>query len=181
MVATRTNHFLCKKCFEKFSDLERRQIRKNFNGLGTKMAQDIMPTFLLVQTGIRQSAVKRQRVYSTTHKSTSYHYFITKGRDEVSVYRKAFSNLLGGKECRIKRLAKLKSEGTMPTDGWGKHHNRPNAYIEEKINLIENHIKSFPKYQTNYNSKITYYLSSDLSVNKMHSLFLEKHFPLWKW
>lgn len=145
---------------------------KRFNGLGSKLAQDVY-----LQSGIRPSKVQRRRKNAVTHKSTSYNYFISKGKDEVSVCRTAFHNLHGENEGRIKRLAGLKSENAAPTDGRGKHHNRPNAYSDEKLNLIEDHIKSFPRYQTHYNSKITYYLASGLSVAKMHRLFLGKHFP----
>lgn len=136
------------------------------------MAQD-----LYLQSGIRPTAVKRKRKNAETHKSTTYFYFIRKGIQEVSVCRKAFCSLHGEKEGRIKRLAKLKSEGAVPCDDRGKHHNRPNAYSEDKLNLIDNHIKSFPKQQTHYNSKVTFYLSSELSVAKMHRLFLAIHYP----
>lgn len=130
-----------------------------------------------LQSGIRTSPVIRKRKNAATHKTTSYFYFISKGKDEVSVCRTAYYRLHGETEGRIKRLANLKSKGLLPCDGRGKHHNRPNAYNEEKLHLIDSHIKSFPTYQTHYSSTVKYYLSSELSVAKMHRLFLHKHFP----
>lgn len=135
------------------------------------MAQDVY-----LQGGIRPSSVKRPRPNAAVHKSASYHYFISNGKDEVNVCRKAFCNLHGINEGRVKRLAKIKADDGVPTDGRGRHNNRPNAYKEETLNLIEEHIKSFPKMQSHYNSKISYYLSNGLSVAKMHRLFLQQHF-----
>ena len=70
---------------------------------------------------------------------------------------------------------------TSPMDKRGKHTNRPNRIDDTIITQIDQHICSFPAKSSHYsrnNNHHKKYLSEDLSVAKMHRLYLEKFEPV---
>lgn len=87
----------------------------------------------------------------------------------------------GISKSRVERLAKhLAHNVTSPPDMRGKHANRPHAVKEELVAQVDEHIRSFPRRKSHYSrtDNVTkYYLSSELSVKKMHTLYLQKHEP----
>lgn len=102
------------------------------------------------------------------------------GRDTF-VCKGAFCGLHGIKKGRVNRVANHKLTcDTPPLDKRGKSMgSRIRKKGEEEINKIKLHIKSFPTRQSHYsrNTTVRKYLSPELSVKKMHLLFLEKHEP----
>jgi hypothetical protein len=64
-------------------------------------------------------------------------------------------------------------------DGRGKHANRPNRIPDDVVARIDSHIKSFPRQTSHYtlNASPDKYLSADLSVRRMHHLYLIKFEP----
>ena len=68
---------------------------------------------------------------------------------------------------------------TSPQDLCGKHTNRPNKIPVAIQKQIKEHIRSFPSKESHYSRKDTSrkYLSSELSVAKMHELYLEHYEP----
>lgn len=84
---------------------------------------------------------------------------------------------------RVERLASniaYNEATTAPPDLRGKHHNRPNAISDEIIQTIDTHIKSFPRRSSHYSRSKNikkYYLSPELSVKRMHELYLERYEP----
>ena len=97
------------------------------------------------------------------------------------VCKTSFAGLHGISKSRVERLAKYMSNNvTSPPDLQGKHGNRPHAIPEDTIINVENHIRSFPRRKSHYSRKDNlkhYYLSSDLNIKKMHSLYVQKHEP----
>lgn len=67
----------------------------------------------------------------------------------------------------------------MSNDRRGKHENRPNRVPDAVIELIDAHIRSFPRRVSHYSRKDRkrYYLSPELSIQLMHRLYLQQHEP----
>lgn len=101
---------------------------------------------------------------------------------EQKICRQALLSLHSITKSRLERLQKhlIDNNGTPPTDLRGKHDNRPTKISEDTDTKIREHILSFPKYKSHYSRNKNlkhYYLSPDLSVTKMHKLYLQKHEP----
>jgi len=65
-------------------------------------------------------------------------------------------------------------------DERGRHHNRPKKIPEEAKEKVREHIKSFPQRKSHYSQKDNRkrkYLSENLSISRMHDLYLEKYEP----
>ena len=80
---------------------------------------------------------------------------------------------------RVDRLSFFaKTSPTPPIDKRGKHAN-PNAMSDETVRRIHQHIKSFPAIESHYGRGSTSkkYLSSHLSVVKMHEMYMEAFEP----
>lgn len=62
-----------------------------------------------------------------------------------------------------------------PIDQRGSHDTRPRMIADDILNQIDSHIRSFPARESHYSRKDSekHYLSSDLSVSKMHELYLQ--------
>lgn len=88
----------------------------------------------------------------------------------------------GIKKGRINRLINhLKVNVTPPSDGRGRHNNRPNQITPETVAQIRNHIMSFPKYKSHYSRSDNiskYYLSPLLNTARLHELYLQKYEPV---
>ena len=69
------------------------------------------------------------------------------------------------------------SSGLPPKDMRGLHTNRPRAFTTEENDIIINHIKSFKGRTSHYalNRTKRIYLSEDLNITKMYTMFLEKY------
>lgn len=72
---------------------------------------------------------------------------------------------------------KLKMGDLIPQDNRGKHLNRPHAVNNNVRQKVIEHIASFPTIENHYSRKdsLKKCLSMDLSVKKMHRIFLEKY------
>lgn len=60
----------------------------------------------------------------------------------------------------------------------GKHKNRPNKLSDHILFKIKTHILSFPRYISHYSrhdNENKRFLSSELSISKLYSLYLEKY------
>jgi len=81
----------------------------------------------------------------------------------------------------VKRLVNEgKNKVVSPIDKKGIHYNRVNK-MPLSINFqIDNHIKSIPARESHYSRKdnnSVIYLSPDLNITKVYSMYLEKHEP----
>ncbi|XP_074041518.1 uncharacterized protein [Leptinotarsa decemlineata] len=96
--------------------------------------------------------------------------------EDVPVCRKAFIH--GTTKRRIEHIVmSLKLEGQAPTDGRGKHKNRPHKLSEAKVAAVKNHIASFKGRNAHYSLQKTskIFLPEELNVKKMHLMYMEKH------
>jgi hypothetical protein len=95
---------------------------------------------------------------------------------------KAFIGILGIGGKQVKNLNKYswanKDGPIVPVDLRGKHDSRPNRIPKDVVVQIDAHIKSFPREGSHYALKTsTKFLAADLSVRKMHQLYLEIYEP----
>ena len=78
----------------------------------------------------------------------------------------------------VKRVRNIRvKDCSPPIDQRGKHDNRPNKISSDSVTCVKTHILSFPR-QTSHYSRASNpnkrYLSPELNIKKMHSLYLQK-------
>lgn len=168
------------KCFDKITPESRSIILKEFNMMDSHDKQNAYLSGLISLLPIIRRRPRKPENEAKFHEAT-YKYRVRAKIDEalqdVQVCRKAFMSLHGIGKKKIEYLVKsLKLDGTIQTDKRGKHHNRPHKLSDECVNNIRNHIKSFPSRNSHYGLKDSkkVYLSEDLNLKKMFSMFLEK-------
>lgn len=168
--------FRCKKsCYGRISEEERINIFNRFLTFNTKNEQDAY-----LHSLISASKVKRYRPRNTAEGSKKkphgacYDYHVSTTLGKYTVYKKAFGSIHGIKPDRIRRLCNLVSHGKVPVDNRGKS-TPANAKPGHVIQAIREHIESYPQKITHYGNKEYKYLSADLNIKIMHSLFKAKH------
>ena len=107
-----------------------------------------------------------------------YTYKIKCGEFEKVVCREGFASLHGIGVKRVRRVAQLTAHGTTPNDKRGKHSKQATKSDDIKLK-IDAHITSFPYRVSHYggHGNKRRYLSADLNVLKMFTMFLSKHYP----
>ena len=107
-----------------------------------------------------------------------YHYRVKLSTDEYLVCREGFASLHGVGTGRVRRVASLVGTGGIPVEKRGTHNNHPSVSREAQAK-VEDHIRSFPFRVSHYGgiSRKIRFLDCNLSVTKMYTTFLEKHFP----
>lgn len=171
----------CKyKCFTKLNKTDKHNVLTKFNAIGDQGGQD---KYLAGQIDVQR--VQRRRCKSGTGKqrSASNVYKIRFGKKSFRVCKQAFASLHGISRKRVERIAKSLNEDGATTpmeDQRGRHHNRPNAVPQDVVDKVHNHISSFRGRESHYSradNSGRKYLSSELSVKKMHALYLKLHEP----
>ena len=115
--------------------------------------------------------------------SVEYQIRTEKGLNQ-KVCQKAFVLIHGFGKRRLEVLRKKMPVGsTVPApDRRGKHNNRPLKVSEELHQKVREHILSFPARQSHYSrhdNRGRLYLSPDLSIARMHQMFLAEHDPTY--
>jgi len=175
---------LCKnKCFSLFSDEDKETILSLFNAIGGKNTQD---TYLVGLLDVKKVFRHRSRQGNGPKKTCSVKYKVkinnsTDNEPFYYVCKKAFASLHGIGISTVERLVKeSKNKVASPVDKRLIHYNRVNK-MPLSINFqIDTHIKSFPARESYYSRKVNngvIYLSPDLNISKMYSMYLEKHEP----
>lgn len=92
--------------------------------------------------------------------------------------KNAFISIYGVTRGKVDYLlSNMKKTGQPHVDSRGKHHNRSHKLSNETVETIRNHIKSFKGRGSHYSLANTkkVYLSDDLNISKMFSLFKKSH------
>lgn len=178
--------FSCKryKCFEKIGFQERQIILDNFNSLSSKDQQDSYLAGLISFKNVKQRRPRRVRNDeddgdgpSFDHSVAFYYKVRTTGKEEALCHT-AFLSLHGISRGRLRRIQdSIRVSCLPPCDARGKHGNRPSKTPNEILNLIRLHIKSFRGRQSHYSRRDNpekIYLPEELTVRKMHKLFLNE-------
>lgn len=97
----------------------------------------------------------------------------------MKVCAKAIASIFAVSEMRIRRIRNsLAMTGFSPTDGRGRHANRPRKTKPADTEVVMSHISSFKGRQSHYTRRLDkkkVYLPSELNVKKMYEMFIELH------
>lgn len=162
----------CKKqCTLNYGLEERQQILKNVYNGRPKNEQDTYLTGLIEKLPV----ARRRNRNEIQRRANTFAYFILSNSERIQVCRKAFSVLHAIGNKAIFRLTSKLAEGTQPEDKRGKHIFRTNAIPQETIQIIDEHIRSYPLKQSHYSTRTIQYLDANLNIKTMHDMFLVKH------
>ncbi|KAJ8884261.1 hypothetical protein PR048_016118 [Dryococelus australis] len=135
------------KCFENEREAERSGIVKFFNKLQSYDEQNVYLAGLITVCEVATRQSRKEEDEADFH-SASYKYIIRVKRDgsavDIPICYKAILALRGITAQRIQNIQKsLKSTGTAPKDGHGRHTNRPYVLPNATTVSIHEHINSF--------------------------------------
>lgn len=158
------------KCCDKLSTEKRKAIFKGFWELGNF---DVQNAYL---TGcIQVKPVQRHYSPGASRRGNTRLFYVRDGEYSVRVCKSAFLLIHGVSNGRVSRaLQGVVKTGGLPMQDQRGHHEPPNKTTEEDMAFICNHIESFPSYTSHYSRSDNpnrKYLSPDLSLAKMYSLY----------
>lgn len=168
-----------KGCFDHLSSDERNGLIAKFNELGEwKKQTDHLAGLISIQ--LIKHRKPRKPMNEANLRKAMYGYKVRLNRNgnplDIVVCQKAFRSIHGISKKILENIQKaLADTGMAPNDMRGKHKNRPHKLSAETITCVKTHIGSFQGRQCHYSlekSKKTY-LSEELNVCKMHSLYKE--------
>lgn len=160
------------KCFEKFTEAERKRIfEKFYSHFKTKNEQDMYLQSLISVTNV---STRRKRFENGKERNQSYHYAPNSKNDKIKICQNAFLSLHGVSIKRVKRLKSLLLKGSTPRDKRGKCL-KTHAISDAENTLIRLHVSSFPVKETHYSGRDYRYLDCRLNVKIMYNMFKEKH------
>ena len=130
---------------------------------------------------IKVVEIKRRYTAKGTgsRRSNSRVYYVNNGSGiSVRVCRKAFLRMHDLSARRVNRALKAHcvARGSPHMDSRGRHE-PANKTCEDDISFVKEHISSFPQYQSHYSRSDNphrAYLSPELTIVKMYSLYKEK-------
>lgn len=159
------------KCFEKVGDETIQKIFKDFWALGDYNSQNAYLFGLINLTNVKRRYTKKE----ISRRNFTITYSVKRRGQNVTVCKKAFLNIHGlqHNRGRINNLANKMKEGESvpPPDRRGRHGNRPNAYSEEAIDHVRNHLLSCPKIGRKKNSnKLSKQM--EFSTKKCYDLYV---------
>uniref|UniRef100_UPI00358DF5DA uncharacterized protein isoform X1 n=2 Tax=Myxine glutinosa TaxID=7769 RepID=UPI00358DF5DA len=165
-----------RRCLEFFTAAARETLLGNFNTVGSQDGQD---AYLMSLISCKAPQRRRPKgAQASLERSFQYYYQVKLGEDVKMVCREAFASLHGIGTKRVRRVAQHQSQGVTPKDKRGTHNNRK-CISEDLKGKLDAHIRSFPYCVSHYAShgKKRKYLSSELTVVKKYTLFLELLYP----
>lgn len=142
-----------------------------FRSFETKNEQDIYLQGLMLPQPINK---RRPRKEQASLRASSFKYFVNVQAERRQVCKTAFLSLHSVSSKAIQRLQTLLNLGKSPKDLRGKQNNRK-TIPGNIIQIVREHISSFPVKQSHYSSREYNYLDARLNVKIMHNLFKEKY------
>ncbi|XP_058821270.1 uncharacterized protein LOC131683363 [Topomyia yanbarensis] len=159
------------KCHEKYSTAMREKLLINLLKLTTSGQNQFLSNHISIRTTARPKGIGfSRRVFTRS-------YFLPALNGRIRVCKEMFMNTFDVKDKKIRVLADKKVVGSGVTADDLRSKNKSQKTLHESdLNYIEQHIRSFPAYTSHYARERTekLYLSSDLSVNRMHNLYKVK-------
>lgn len=176
--STGTNCNCRYKCFQNVDEETRNTILEKFNKIGDRNLQNTYLGGLIQTTSIQRV---RKKTNERPGRTCSHMYFVRLGQQSKRVCRHAFGSIHGISRKRVDQIAQTfrsRDIAAQPSNK-GKHKNRPNRKSQDILQNLTTHIKSFPRRESHYsrNKSRRFYLSPDLSIKKMHELYLELYEP----
>ena len=166
----------CLKCTSKVTEQERIDMFHNFWLLGSFYVQNAYLTGLVKIHPTKQHWGRKDAEVSRW--ASSQHYHINTKDGHKIVCKDFFLGTFDISNGRLDRAIKNQKDfcGVMWPDGRSRHQNRPNKTSDQKIASVTNHIRMFPtdESHTREHQHDWRYLSSDLNVEQMYQLYVEK-------
>lgn len=164
------------KCFDLVPDVVKRSVLKGFNLMESSDYQDSYICGLISVLPINRRRPRNGQ--ESNLKKATYKYRVrgvVEGQlKDFDICRSAFLAMHGIGKKRLERLVKsLQLTGHSPKNERGKHGTRPWRIAEDSLNLIRNHISSFPARNSHYGLKDSkkVYLDESLNISKMYDFF----------
>ncbi|XP_043461763.1 uncharacterized protein LOC122498193 [Leptopilina heterotoma] len=162
------------KCCSKLNRQEQKDIFQKFWSLGSKADQD---TFLI-------SCVHRENIKTakpspkTKNRQHSWKYTVKSAGSDSFICKKFLITLLQITERRMKTIHQYNNKGLLvATETRGKAPN-PKKIPDDIWESVEEHWSTLPHKESHYkgqNTKRKYFDNADLTIVKLHSLFLKFH------
>lgn len=155
-------------CFRQVADTTLMEAVNRMNEFDTKNEQDVFLQGQILRKDVQR---RRGRKEESGRREAMFVYHVMESGKLVVVCKKAFMSIYCVTESRVKRLCNLLLLGKSPNDQRGKH--KPSTAKDANILAdIHSHISSFPVHQTHYGDVDIQYLSGELTVKKMHEMFV---------
>lgn len=162
----------CKmKCFDKISENMRKTVFDEYWGLGDHVRQ-----WDFIARCVRIKEKKVATTSSNSRRALSREYYIPINFVEIKVCKVMFLNTISVSDKIISTVSKkLNRSPVIEHDMRGKHTNRPHVISTTVIDCIKEHIAMFPTVESHYRRATSQknYLEADLSIAKMHRLYLD--------
>ena len=167
------------QCSTKFDHLDRLD---NFNRYWHKekyKAPDISAREVYAnQRSMLLTMISEEPCTNTSSSVRSYKrkYYLQKNETKIPVCKPFFESTLSVKPRVIQHLMEKARHSSTPISDLRGHHKPGNTLPEETVEYVRKHIESFPKMESHYcrSSTKREYLAKNLSVAKMHDLYVEK-------
>lgn len=170
------------KCFEVVPDSVKKSILQQFNLMGSKDEQDSYLSGMISVLPVARRRNRKPAEQARTNSATFKYRIRGKNENnqtvEYDVCKKALCAIHGIGKKRLERICtSLANTGFSPKSRQGKHDARPHKIKVEVLDLIRNHIRSFPSRNNHYGLKDSkrIYLQQDLNVKKMYELFIKQN------
>ncbi|CAG9840815.1 unnamed protein product [Diabrotica balteata] len=164
----------CKgKCIQKISQEERKAIFTNFWNIANFSAQN---AFLVGIVKLSKPATHRPRNGTRQKKAVSYTYVLNTPKESHKVCKMYFLETFAISNGRLMRALK-KGEISFPGEDLRGKHAPSNKTPEGNIQLVRDHINSFPSYESHYtraHNPNRKFLDPELNVRTMYTLYKEK-------
>ncbi|XP_039285279.1 uncharacterized protein LOC120351551 [Nilaparvata lugens] len=164
-----------RKCYEVIGEDERLQVFSKFISLNTKNEQDCYLQTLMSTTEVKQRRRRKTPEESSKpERGATFLYEISTPDGKHQVCKLAFMNIHSVTSERLRRLGNLLKAGKLPQDQRGRNVSG-NAKPESVINMVKEHISSYPTKITHYGNTENHFLNEKLSVYDMHKAFQKKY------
>lgn len=164
------------KCNSKFSDDEKNEFFCGFWKMGEDDNNQVRQRQYIISHIVQAEPERFRKHNVSSRKKRTLHYYLEKGSERVRVCRMFFLSVFSISEKFVRVCLEKKNDvGVVSTDLRGKKSsaNKIPDWIEQHA---RQHILSIPTVESHYCRKSSnkLYLSSQLNIEKLYSLYIEK-------
>ena len=160
------------RCCDKLSTDKRKAIFEGFWALGN---YDVQNTYISGCIQVKPVQHHYSTGASSSRRGNTRLFYVRDGEYSVRACKSAFLLMHGVSNGRVSRaLQGVVQTGGLPKLDQRGRHAPPNKTSDEDMAFIHEHIQSFPSYTSHYSRSENpnrKYLSPDLSLSKMYSLY----------
>lgn len=148
------------------------EARRTFYKLPSKDEQDLYLQGLLELKPIQRRRPRVDRGADRNVKDNMIEYHAMVNLKRIKICKLGFCKLFNIGKKRVERIGSLLVTNVTPRDLRGKAP--PGVTISAEIcALVHNHIASFPVHESHYTTRVKHYLSANLNIKIMHTLFVK--------